>query len=61
MTTIVDVREEFVSQLPAITHVNQTVRVQTVCQSDDPVFHGLLQAVGAETGRADRPQYEFQR
>ncbi len=51
MTTIVDVREEFASQLPAITHVNRTARVQTVCQDDDPVFHALLQAVGAETGR----------
>ena len=51
MTTIVDVREEFASQLPAITHVNRTARVQTVCKDDDPVFHALLQAMGRETGR----------
>ena len=51
MTTIVDVREEFASQLPAITHVNRTARVQTVCHDDDPVFHALLQAMGRETGR----------
>jgi len=51
MTTIVDVREEFASQLPAITHVNRTARVQTVCQDDDPVFHALLRAMGKETGR----------
>ena len=51
MTTIVDVREEFASQLPAVTHVNRTARVQTVCQDDDPVFYALLQAVGRETGR----------
>ena len=51
MTTIVDVREEFASQLPAVTHVNRTARVQTVCPDDDPVFHALLQAVGRETGR----------
>lgn len=51
MTTIVDVRQEFASQLPAITHVNRTARVQTVCEDDDPVFHALLQAMGRETGR----------
>jgi carbamoyltransferase len=51
MTTIVDVREEFANQLPAITHVNRTARVQTVCQDDEPVFHALLQAMGRETGR----------
>jgi carbamoyltransferase len=51
MTTIVDVREEFASQLPAVTHVNRSARVQTVCADDDPVFHALLQAVGRETGR----------
>jgi predicted NodU family carbamoyl transferase len=51
MTTIVDVREEFASQLPAVTHINRSARVQTVCAGDDPVFHALLQAVRRETGR----------
>jgi carbamoyltransferase len=51
MTTIVDVREEFASQLPAVTHVNRSARVQTVCPDDNPEFHALLQAVGKETGR----------
>jgi carbamoyltransferase len=51
MTTIVDVRKECAEQLPAITHVNRTARVQTVSCEDDVEFHALLQAVGRETGR----------
>jgi len=51
MTMIVDVREQVASSLPAITHVNRTARVQTVCEDDDPAFHALLKAVGRETGR----------
>ncbi len=51
MITTVDVREEFRSQLPAITHVNGSARVQTVSGKDNPAFHTLLQAVGRITGR----------
>ncbi len=51
MTTIVDVREKYAEQLPAITHVNRTARVQTVSRKDDVEFHALLRAVGRETGR----------
>ena len=51
MTTIVNVREEFASQLPAVTHINRTARIQTVSQDDEPVFHALLRAMGRETGR----------
>ena len=51
MTTIVDVRKECAEQLPAITHVNRTARLQTVSCKDDVEFHTLLQAVGRETGR----------
>ncbi len=51
MIMIVNVREEFRSQLPAITHVDGSARVQTVSASDNKDFHTLLKAVGQTTGR----------
>lgn len=51
MITTVDVRQECRSQLPAITHLNGSARVQTVSAKDNREFHTLLQAVGRATGR----------
>jgi carbamoyltransferase len=51
MITTVDVRKEFRAQLPAVTHVNGSARVQTVSSLDNPEFHSLLKAVGRVTGR----------
>jgi carbamoyltransferase len=51
MITTVDVREEFRAQLPAVTHVNGSARVQTVSSVDNEDFHALLRAVGKTTGR----------
>jgi carbamoyltransferase len=51
MITIVDVRNEYRSKLPAITHVNGTARLQTVSAKDNCEFHRLLCAVGQTTGR----------
>ena len=51
MIMTVNVREEFRQQLPAITHVNGSARVQTVSARDNGAFHALLQAVGNVTGR----------
>ena len=51
MIMTVDVRREFRSALPAITHVNGSARVQTVSAADNPEFHELLSAVGRTTGR----------
>ncbi|MCU1338104.1 MAG: Carbamoyltransferase [Bryobacterales bacterium] len=51
MITTVDVREEFRAELPAITHVNGSARVQTVSSLDNAEFHTLLKAVGKITGR----------
>ena len=51
MITTVDVRPEYRAQLPAITHVNGSARVQTVSAKDNAEFHALLQAVGEATGR----------
>ncbi|MFC1681435.1 carbamoyltransferase [Pseudomonadota bacterium] len=38
------------SQLPAITHVDNSARVQTVAQETNPRFHALLRAFEAKTG-----------
>ncbi len=51
MITVVDVRPEHRSSLPAITHVNGSARLQTVSEKDNPDFHRLLAAVGKTTGR----------
>lgn len=51
MIATVDVRPEYRANLPAITHVNGSARVQTVSARDNAEFHALLQAVGESTGR----------
>jgi carbamoyltransferase len=51
MITVVDVRPEHRSALPAVTHVNGSARLQTVSEQDNPDFHKLLKTVGKTTGR----------
>jgi carbamoyltransferase len=51
MIVTVDVRAEYRAQLPAITHVNGSARLQTVSTDDNREFHALLEAVGRTTGR----------
>jgi carbamoyltransferase len=51
MITTLDVRPEYRDELPAITHVNGSARLQTVSETDNLDFHTLLKAVGAVTGR----------
>jgi len=51
MIVIENVRPAFREQLPAITHVDGSARVQTVSREGNPDFHTLLQAVGRATGR----------
>ena len=51
MILTVDVRPEYQPELPAITHVNGSARVQTVSADDNGDFHQLLRAVGKTTGR----------
>lgn len=50
MSFTVKVRPEHRPGLAAITHVDGTARVQTVCRDDDPAFHALLVAFGRMTG-----------
>ncbi len=51
MITTVDVRKEYRVELPAITHVNGSARLQTVSPVDNFEFHKLLEEVGKTTGR----------
>ncbi|MBY0440644.1 MAG: hypothetical protein K2Q25_00655 [Mycobacteriaceae bacterium] len=51
MIITADVREEHRAQLPAVTHINGSARVQTVNKNDNASFHTLLGAVGRTTGR----------
>jgi carbamoyltransferase len=51
MIMTVDVRRRHRPELPAITHVNGSARVQTVSRGDNADFHSLLTAVGQTTGR----------
>jgi carbamoyltransferase len=51
MIMTVDVRDQYRAELPAITHVNGSARVQTVSAEGNQDFHGLLRAVGKTTGR----------
>jgi len=51
MIATVDVRPEYRAELPAVTHVNGSARLQTVSEADNLDFHTLLKAVGAATGR----------
>src|ERR1700730_793566 len=51
MIMTADVRPQFRAQLPAIPHVNDSARVQTVSAKDNCEFHELLKAVGKVTGR----------
>ncbi|MEO1712614.1 MAG: carbamoyltransferase C-terminal domain-containing protein, partial [Bacteroidota bacterium] len=38
------------SEIPAITHIDFSARIQTVHEDTNPRYHGLLQAVKAKTG-----------
>lgn len=51
MIVIEQVRPQYRSTLPAVTHVDGSARVQTVSAAGNPEFHALLKAVGQVTGR----------
>lgn len=50
MLLVYNVRPEYLGKLPAITHVDNTVRIQTVNQSENPEMRALLEAYKKETG-----------
>jgi carbamoyltransferase len=42
MTLTYDVKDEYVSELPAITHVDRTARIQTVDRSQNAIYYDYL-------------------
>jgi carbamoyltransferase len=50
MLLVYSVLQEYREKLPAITHVDNTVRIQTVNQAENPQMRGLLEAFKKETG-----------
>lgn len=51
MIATANVRSQFRQELPAITHVDGSARIQTVSAVDNKDFHTLLGFVGEKTGR----------
>jgi len=51
MIMVVNVRERYRAELPAITHVDGSARVQTVSSKDNADFHTLLRTVGKRLGK----------
>jgi carbamoyltransferase len=50
MTVTFDVREEKRSEVPAITHVDGTARVQTVGAQESPLYHRMIGEFARRTG-----------
>jgi carbamoyltransferase len=50
MLHVWQVRPEHRGLLPAVTHVDGSARLQTVTAAENPLYHRLLEAVGARTG-----------
>lgn len=50
MSCVLPVRQEKREKLGAITHVDGTARIQTVCREDNPVYWELIKAFGERTG-----------
>ena len=44
MLFVYPVRPEKQAEVPAITHINGTARVQTVTESANPLYHALIKA-----------------
>ena len=50
MLFVHDIRQEKLSQIPAVAHVDGTARVQTVSKEHSPAFWKLIEAFGRITG-----------
>lgn len=50
MLLVYNVRPEYLGKLPSITHVDNSVRIQTVNQTENPEMRQLLEAFKRETG-----------
>jgi len=50
MMYAVDVKKEKIQQIPAVTHVDNTCRIQTVSREDNPNYYDLIEAFYKKTG-----------
>ena len=50
MLKVFQVRPEFRSKLPGVTHVDGSARLQTVSARENPLYHRMLVEVGRRTG-----------
>ena len=50
MTVAVNVHQHKASEIPGVTHVNNTARVQTVSSASDPNYHALISEFGRLAG-----------
>ena len=50
MLMVYNVRKEYLGKLPGITHVDNSVRIQTVNREENPEMYALLTAFKKETG-----------
>ena len=50
MLLVYNINPEYLGKLPAITHVDNSVRIQTVNNTENPEMRELLQAFKEETG-----------
>ena len=50
MLAVARVRPEMQARIPAVTHVDGTARVQVVNRQANPLYAGLIEAVGRRTG-----------
>jgi len=50
MVKVYKIRSEKRAQIPAVTHVDGTGRLQTVSPDEDPKYHALIKEFGRQTG-----------
>lgn len=50
MTYVQSVRPERRTEIPAVTHIDGTARLQTVSRATNPLFHELVRRFGEATG-----------
>jgi carbamoyltransferase len=50
MGEVLQIRAERRAQIPAVTHVDGSGRLQTVSHADNPLYHQLITAFAAATG-----------
>ena len=50
MTITYDVKKEYVDKLPSVTHVDNTARIQTVNESQNPLFYAFLRELKERIG-----------